>query len=88
MTKTMTWAAGDVAQPWSRVLVQVLAVVLNAAGKALTHAAVKMYEAQAVRRPAVEVVEFHPIYRDAGAPEGALYVNGELVGTIEGVTRL
>ena len=31
------------------------------------------------------VVEFHA---EAGAPEGALYVNGRLVGHIEGVTRL
>ena len=31
------------------------------------------------------VVEFHA---EAGAPEGALYVNGRLVGRIEGITRL
>ena len=27
-------------------------------------------------------------YADAGAPEGALYLNGEYVGTLQGVTRL
>lgn len=27
-------------------------------------------------------------YADAGAPEGALYVNGDLVGTLPGVSRL
>jgi hypothetical protein len=31
------------------------------------------------------MVEYHA---EAGAPEGALYVNGRLVGRIEGVTRL
>jgi hypothetical protein len=31
------------------------------------------------------VLEFHA---DAGAPEGALYVNGKLVGHIQGVQRL
>lgn len=31
------------------------------------------------------VLEF---YADASAPEGALYLNGELVGTLPGVTRL
>ena len=31
------------------------------------------------------VLEF---YADAGAPEGALYLNGELVGYLSGVTRL
>jgi hypothetical protein len=28
------------------------------------------------------------VHRDAGAPEGALYVNGVLIGVISGVTRL
>jgi hypothetical protein len=27
-------------------------------------------------------------YAEAGAPEGALYVDGELVGTLAGVNRL
>ena len=31
------------------------------------------------------VVEFHA---EAGAPEGAVYVDGQLVGHIEGITRL
>jgi hypothetical protein len=31
------------------------------------------------------MLEFHA---NAGAPEGALYFNGELVGTLQGVTRL
>jgi hypothetical protein len=31
------------------------------------------------------VLEFHA---DAAAPEGALYVNGQLVGRVLGVTRL
>jgi hypothetical protein len=36
----------------------------------------------AAREP---VLEF---YAEAGAPEGALYVDGELVGMLSGVTRL
>lgn len=36
--------------------------------------------------PALEpVLEYHA---EAGAPEGALYVNGQLVGRVLGVTRL
>jgi hypothetical protein len=31
------------------------------------------------------LLEFHA---EAGAPEGALYVDGQLVGTLPGVTRL
>lgn len=41
-----------------------------------------------VGRPRVDrpvVLEF---YAEAGAPEGALYVNGQLVGHLPGVTRL
>ncbi len=30
----------------------------------------------------------YEFYAEAGAPEGALYVNGELVGYVPGVTRL
>jgi hypothetical protein len=40
----------------------------------------------AAQSPAREpVLEFHA---EAGAPEGALYVDGELVGTLVGVCRL
>ncbi len=30
----------------------------------------------------------YEFYAEAGAPEGALYVNGHLVGHVQGVTRL
>ncbi len=36
-------------------------------------------------RDSEDTVEFHA---EAGAPEGALYVNGEWVGNLLGVTRL
>ena len=35
--------------------------------------------------PGERLLEFHA---EAGAPEGALYVNGQLVGHVTGVTRL
>lgn len=37
------------------------------------------------RTPGDMVYEF---YAEAGAPEGALYVDGKLVGYVQGVTRL
>jgi hypothetical protein len=37
------------------------------------------------RTPAERVLEF---YAEAGAPEGALYVDGHLVGYLPGVKRL
>jgi hypothetical protein len=37
------------------------------------------------RTPAERVLEF---YAEAGAPEGALYVDGHLIGFLPGVKRL
>ena len=42
-------------------------------------------DAQAVREAEEAMLEFHA---EAGAPEGALYVNGEFVGYVPGVSRL
>ena len=42
-------------------------------------------------RPASSTVQAAPqleFYADAGAPEGALYLDGKLVGWVPGVTRL
>ncbi len=39
----------------------------------------------ATRTATLPVLEFHA---EAGAPEGALYVDGVLFGRVEGVTRL
>lgn len=48
-------------------------------------AALDATHAPAVRRALPPVLEFHA---EAGAPEGALYLNGELVGKLHGVRRL
>ena len=86
MTKTMSWGAADEARPVSATLLYLAAAVLRATSEGLAALAARV-SAVGVRK-APGVVEFHPIYRDAGAPEGALYVDGQLVGVIEGVTRL
>lgn len=87
MTKTLSWAAGDSARPLSATLLHLLAAALQTASTVVSRLAVRVSAAQAaIASP--YVVEFHALYRDAGAPEGALYVNGKLVGTIAGVTRL
>jgi hypothetical protein len=58
--------------------------LLRAGSRLLDSAAARLAVApRAV--PADRVVEFHA---DAGAPEGALYVDGQLVGHVLGVTRL
>ena len=87
MTKTMSWAAADTARPLSATLLYFVAATLVAASDMLTRLAVRLSATQAVPVPA-HTVEFHAVYRDAGAPEGALFVNGELVGYVAGVTRL
>lgn len=86
MTKTMSWGAAGSAPPFGTTLLYLAAGALRSAGDVLTRIAAQ--RAQSARRPAPQVVEYHPVYRDAGAPEGALYVDGKLVGVIEGVARL
>lgn len=44
--------------------------------------ALRRSQAQARRAPELE------FYAEAGAPEGALYLDGELVGYLPGITRL
>ena len=60
------------------------AAVLRAASRSLDTLAERL---ALVEAPAAteRVLEFHG---DAGAPEGALYVDGQLVGHVMGVTRL
>ena len=88
MSKTLSWAATDAARPWSATVLYLAAAGLQAASNLLTRVAAARVSAVQSVQPPVQTVEFHPIYRDSGAPEGALYINGEFVGVIEGVTRL
>ena len=94
MTRTMPWGASDSAPPWSATLLNLLAALLRKAsemlaGRAARVAAAAQAEAAAAAEELLtQTVEFHPLHRDAGAPEGAVYVNGELVGYIEGVRKL
>lgn len=61
-----------------------VATLLRATSRMLERLAMRLaFEAQP---PAEEpVLEYHA---EAGAPEGALYINGQLVGRVLGVTRL
>jgi hypothetical protein len=69
------------ATSWPRA---VAAAVLRAAGRALDRLAEQLVMAPRQALP-LQTLEFHA---EAGAPEGALYVNGELVGFVPGVSRL
>jgi hypothetical protein len=81
---TKEWT-GITAAPESRKARLLAAAALHGASLALGRLASHL--AQAVRRPAglPPVLEF---YADSSAPEGALYVDGKLVGHLPGVMRL
>jgi len=61
-----------------------LAALLHVASRALDRLAIRL-AAHAEAPPPETDFEFHA---EAGAPEGALYVNGRLLGHLPGVTRL
>lgn len=74
----------DAATPGERRARDLAAALLRVLSRALGLLAERV--APAASAPALEtVVEYHA---DAGAPEGALYVNGKLVGHVLGVQRL
>jgi hypothetical protein len=60
---------------------------LEAASRLLGRLAARLSAASA-RQPLPALAPMLEFYADASAPEGALYLNGELVGTLHGVTRL
>ncbi len=74
----------DAAEPGERRVRTVTSTLLRAASKSLDSLATRLALAAPPRR-IDPVVEFHA---EAGAPEGALFVNGELVGRVLGVNRL
>jgi hypothetical protein len=73
------------ARPEAGRLRELLALALLAASRALGLLAQRVAVHRHAALAAEPVIEFHG---DAGAPEGALYVDGKLVGHLLGVNRL
>ncbi len=74
------------AAPESRRARELAAALLRAAGAMLDRLALRLAQVEVAAADLGEpVVEYHA---EAGAPEGALYVNGQLVGHVVGVSRL
>jgi hypothetical protein len=80
MSKTLTWQAVAPPAAWRRRLARTLRVT----GRALAAWARRLVPPEPAPRPE-PVLEF---YAEAGAPEGALFIDGQRVGVLPGVTRL
>jgi len=72
------------ALPEDRRARHLVAAALRAGGRALDRLALRLAHVEVPER-AEPLLEF---YAEAGAPEGALYVDGRLVGIVPGVNRL
>lgn len=87
MSKTLSWTR-PAARPAGSLGRRATAAALRTASHLLARLARRLRPVEPAPMLHLPVVEFHPSHRDAGAPEGALYVDGELVGYVHGVTRL
>lgn len=84
--KPLPWSPVVSRPPWTHPARRAAAATLRTASALLAHMAHRVaVPPPAPAKPLPAVLEF---YADAGAPEGALYLDGQLVGWIPGVTRL
>jgi hypothetical protein len=74
-----------VERPVSAAARRVAAASLRSASAVLARLARRLVAPAAPRQPGDPRLEF---YAEAGAPEGALYLDGQLVGWVQGVQRL
>lgn len=73
-------------RPPAHILRRLATTVLRGASRMLARMAHRVAQPTVPTLPLVpETLEF---YADAGAPEGALYFNGQLIGYLPGVKRL
>jgi len=87
MSKTLSLGPRS-ARPPASLLRHGAAVGLRSASAVLARLARRLRVAAPERAPRLPEVEFQAFHHDGGAPEGALYIDGELVGFVPGVTRL
>jgi len=86
--KTLYWTPRLPPRPRARVVRLAAAAVLRSASAVLARLARRLRARPEPVSLHLPVVEFHPLHSEAGAPEGALYVDGELVLVLPGVKRL
>jgi len=83
--KDLRWSPVAPQHPQSEAARRLVAVSLRRASAALARLSRRL------ARPAVQPAQAEPqleFYAEAGAPEGALYLDGKLVGWVPGITRL
>jgi len=83
--KSLRASAFDAQRSPSDAARHVAAMSLRSASAVLARLSRRLARPASVARHPVPVLEF---YAEAGAPEGALYLDGELVGFVPGVSRL
>lgn len=84
--RLVTWSPDAVPRPPASLPRRLAAAILRNASRTLARLAQHVAEPAAQRLPALpETLEF---YADASAPEGALYLDGHLIGYLPGVKRL
>jgi hypothetical protein len=86
MSKSLSLTRATTQRPASQLLRHLAALVLRSASAVLARAARKLRRSSE-RAPRLPEIEFHALYLESGAPEGALYVDGELVAILP-VSRL
>lgn len=86
MSKTLQGFYSPLAAPRGSLVRHGAALALRSASMTLAKLSRRVRAAHASRRAQrAPELEF---YAEAGAPEGALYIDGEYVGHVPGVTRL
>lgn len=83
--KQARWSAAEFRHPASLAAQRFAASALRAASALLARLSRRIAPATVPRRPSTPQLEFHA---EAGAPEGALFVDGQLIGWLPGVKRL
>jgi len=84
--KPLPWSPAPEISPWTTPARHAAATTLTAASAVLAGLARRLSVPTVAKPgPLPSTLEF---YASAGAPEGALYLDGELVGWLPGVTRL
>jgi hypothetical protein len=86
--KPLPWSPVEPRAPWTYPRGRAAATSLRGASALLARLARRMALPAAPARAEQRATSRLEFYADAGAPEGALYLDGKLVGWLPHVTRL